>query len=175
MSVNGVHDDAVEVLKSFPPDDRREDFLAFLATHPKGTSRDCGAGHLTASTLIVDPHRGMVLLMLHRKLGRWLQMGGHCEDSDLTVRAAAIREAEEESGLSHLQVSTHPVNLDRHALTCDGRSLDHLDVQYLAVAPPDAAVAANHESLRLQWFRYDDVPVDDTAVLTLVTIARRLL
>ena len=110
--------------------------------------------------------------MLHRKLGRWLQMGGHCELSDVSVRAAAAREAREESGIRGLNISAMPINLDRHALQCDGRHLDHLDVQYLAIAPAAATFVANDESLRLQWFAYDDIPRDDTAVTTLVTAAR---
>ena len=167
-----LHRDAVEVLSLLPADGRRDDFLQFLADHPDAMSRECASGHLTASALVVDPDHGAVLLMLHRKLGRWLQMGGHCELSDVSVRAAAAREAREESGIRGLNISAMPINLDRHALQCDGRHLDHLDVQYLAIAPAAAPFVANDESLRLQWFAYDDIPRDDTAVTTLVTAAR---
>ena len=40
-----------------------------------------------------------MLLTLHRKVGRWLQLGGHCEPADTTLAGAALREATEESGL----------------------------------------------------------------------------
>ena len=170
-----LHADAVQVLQALPAGDRRDDFLAFLAAHPDALSRDCAAGHLTASALVVDPVTQRALLMLHRKVGKWLQMGGHCESGDLTLRDAAEREAREESGIEGLMVSDSPVNLDRHGLTCGGRALDHLDVQYLAIIPVGARIAGNDESLALQWFNFDAVPADDTAVQRLVAAARRTL
>ncbi len=43
-------------------------------------------------------HDAKVLLILHRKLGKWLPLGGHIElDEDPEI--AALREAKEESGL----------------------------------------------------------------------------
>ena len=170
-----LHANAVQVLTALPAGDRRDDFLAFLAAHPDALSRECAAGHLTASTLVVDPVNERALLMLHRKVGKWLQMGGHCESDDLTLREAAEREAREESGVQGLTLSDAPVNLDRHGLTSDGRALDHLDVQYLAVIPMGARIEGNDESLGLQWFDFDCVPVDDTAVQRLVAAARRTL
>jgi 8-oxo-dGTP pyrophosphatase MutT (NUDIX family) len=100
-------------------------------------------------------------------------MGGHIEADDLTLRAAAAREAREESGLLDLQLTASPVNLDRHSLTCDGRNLDHLDVQFLAIAPPGSVAIGNDESDALRWFEYDQIPSDDTAVQRLVDIARK--
>jgi 8-oxo-dGTP pyrophosphatase MutT (NUDIX family) len=48
---------------------------------------------ITASTLVVDDAAQKVLLTLHPRFGRWLQLGGHCEDTDVGIRAAALREA----------------------------------------------------------------------------------
>jgi ADP-ribose pyrophosphatase YjhB (NUDIX family) len=101
-------------------------------------------------------------------------MGGHCEADDMSLRSAALREAQEESGIDDLVITSHPVALDRHAVLCDGRNLDHLDVQFLAIAQPDAKPRANAESRAVQWFAFDDVPRDDAAVVTLVQRARSL-
>lgn len=171
---DALHLDALATVGAVQVGPRRDDFLEFLGNHPDAMSRSCAHGHLTASALVIDPERGSALLMLHRKVGRWLQMGGHCEVGDLTVRDAAAREAREESGIDGLALTAAPVSLDRHALRCDGRDLDHLDVQYLAIAPPGSVPVSNDESLGLRWFRYDEVPLDDGAVTRMVEAARLL-
>lgn len=170
-----LHDDARRVVAGLGPGHPLAgDYLAFLDEHADATWRECDHGHITASALVVDPSRGRVLLMLHAKIGRWLQMGGHCEPGDPSLRDAAAREAREESGIVGLEVGAAPVNLDRHTVTCGGRVLDHLDIQYLAVASPDAVEVMNDESHALRWFAYDEVPAEDTAVLRLVARAREL-
>ena len=171
---DALHLDALATVDAFEVGPRRYNFLEFLGNHPDAMSRSCAHGHLTASALIIDPERGTALLMLHRKVGRWLQMGGHCEEGDRSVRDAAAREAREESGIDGLVLTAAPVSLDRHALRGDARDLDHLDVQYLAVAPPGSVPVANDESLGLRWFHYDDVPTDDGAVTRMVEAARVL-
>lgn len=59
--------------------------------------RDCFPGHITSSAWIVSRESGAVLLTHHRKLERWLQLGGHT-DGEHDVLSSAVREAEEESG-----------------------------------------------------------------------------
>lgn len=167
--------DAELILRALQPGTVRDDFLSFVTVHDDAMQRECGHGHLTASALIVDAQSRRALLMLHRKVGRWLQMGGHCEEGDVTMRDAAAREAREESGITGLVMSDSPVNLDRHRVRCDGRDLDHLDVQFLALAPTGASAIANDESLGLHWFAFDEVPREDTAVLRLVERAREYL
>ncbi|MFV0127914.1 NUDIX hydrolase [Streptomyces sp. HMX112] len=171
-----LHDDAVLVLKAYEDQpELRRTYLDHLADHPDGMWKACGAGHLTASALVVDPERGRVLLTLHRKLGMWLQMGGHCEPGDATVAAAALREATEESGVPGLTLLPGgPVRLDRHAIPAPCHW--HLDVQYVALAPPDAVEAISDESLDLRWFGYDEVAtVADESVVRLVEAARAAL
>ncbi|MFF9346083.1 NUDIX hydrolase [Streptomyces sp. NPDC014734] len=176
-----LHDDAVLVLKKYEnPADQvqqglRQVYLDHLAQHPDGIWKACGAGHLTASALVVDPERGRVLLTLHRKLRMWLQMGGHCEPQDGTLAAAALREATEESGISGLALLPGgPVTLDRHRIPAPCHW--HLDVQYAALAPVGATEQISDESLDLRWFTYDEVPsVADTSVVRLVARVRAAL
>ncbi|GAA2515691.1 NUDIX hydrolase [Streptomyces gobitricini] len=171
-----LHDDAVLVLKGYEDQpDLRQVYLDHLAAHPDGMWKACEAGHVTASALVVDPERDRVLLTLHKKLGMWLQMGGHCEPGDGTVAGAALREATEESGVPGLALLPGgPVRLDRHAIPAPCHW--HLDVQYLAIAPPDAVEAISEESLDLRWFGYEEVAaVADTSVVRLVEAARAAL
>ncbi|MFF8277684.1 NUDIX hydrolase [Streptomyces lateritius] len=174
-----LHEDAVLVLKAYDSGhdgqgELRQTYLDHLAAYEDGMWKACDAGHLTASALVVDPERGRVLLTLHRKLGMWLQMGGHCEPGDATVAAAALREATEESGITGLTLLPGgPVRLDRHAIPAPCHW--HLDVQYAALAPAGSVEEISDESLDLRWYAYDEVAgVADASVVRLLenTLAR---
>lgn len=171
------HQEATRVLKEWSaPNERQERlrraYIEHLATYPDGLWQACGAGHLTASAIVLDPPRERVLLVLHRKLEKWLQPGGHCEPEDDSLAGAAHREATEETGIEGLRLLPGPVTLDRHHTPC----APHLDVQYAAVAPEGATAAISEESLDVRWFGYDAVAgVADESVVRLVTAARARL
>ncbi|MBK9737936.1 MAG: NUDIX domain-containing protein [Actinobacteria bacterium] len=172
-----LHEDARALLTRWQPGEPgqrrlRDDYLAFLDAHPDAMSRDCRIGHLTASALVVDESRRNVLLTLHPKAGRWLQLGGHCEVGDASVRDAAIRETIEEGGISDVTLSELPAHIDRHPVRCaDGRS-EHLDVQFIATVPDGSKAVISEESDDLRWFALDALPADlDAAVLSMIAAA----
>ena len=159
-----LHADAAATVQSLRPRTAadsavREAFLGFLAARPDAMWRSCAAGHLTASAVVVDPTQSSVLLTLHPRVGKWLQLGGHCEQTDHSLLDAAAREAREESGIGALSFDPEPLGLDVHPITCSlGVPTRHFDVRFLAIAPPGAEPTASSESLDLRWFRWDALP-----------------
>ena len=177
-----LHADAVEVISNLPPatDNEsavRQGFLGFLAARPDAMWRSCAPGHLTASALVIDPIRRLVLLTLHPRVGSWLQLGGHCEPGDHTLLDAAAREAREESGIGALSFDPTPLGLHVHPITCSlGVPTRHFDVRFLAVAPEGAEAVTSDESLDLRWFSWDALPGDVAPDLPrLVEAARQRL
>ncbi|MEL6429820.1 MAG: NUDIX hydrolase [Planctomycetota bacterium] len=115
-------------------------------------------GHLTASCLLWSAARDAVLLHHHKKLDLWLQFGGHC-DGEGDLGAVALRETIEESGIEPTWISPAPVDFDVHGIPArpGEPAHDHLDVRYLAVAPPGAAFVTSDESHALAWVPPDEV------------------
>lgn len=172
-----LHADATRVLRGWSHADPgqlalRDAYLRHLASHADAMQRECRIGHLTASALVLRASRDAVLLTLHPKVGRWLQLGGHCEPGDGTLAAAALREATEESGIAIERLSAVPIRLDRHPVPCAGGMSEHLDVQYAAFVDDEAVAVISDESDDLRWFGVDDLPPGtDASVRALVADA----
>ena len=151
-------------------DSLRHAVLAFLDARDDACLRECVPGHVTASALVLNDSGGQVLLTLHPRLGRWVQLGGHCEDDDGDIVAAALREATEESGVDGLRIEPDLVAIHVHALTCSlGVPTRHLDLQFLAHAPAGAQIAVSDESVDLRWWPTDGLPAgSDEALAYLV-------
>ena len=177
-----LHADAVATISALTPRTAsdasvQQAFIGFLAARPDAMWRTCAPGHLTASAVVVDPSRFSVLLTLHPRIGRWVQLGGHCEPGDHTLLDAASREAREESGIGALSFDPQPLGLDVHPITCSlGLPTRHFDVRFLAIAPPGAEPVLSDESLDLRWFRWDALPGDiDPELAGLFAAARARL
>lgn len=109
-------------------------------------------GHFTGSAWLVSRDGQRVLLTHHRKLQRWLQLGGHA-DGDRDLARVALREAQEESGLADLDVEPAIFDLDRHRIPARGDEPAHwhYDVRFVVHARGSEAFAVSAESLALAW------------------------
>jgi 8-oxo-dGTP pyrophosphatase MutT (NUDIX family) len=137
----------------------RWQILDFAAAHPDALHRSCEEGHLTGSAAVVDPASRQVLLLLHTKVQRWLQPGGHA-DGDGNLARVALREAQEETGIAGLRVLVPAIDLDVHVFHhAAGTEPDHLhlDVRHLVVAPPGSEPDGNEESTALRWVDEEDL------------------
>ena len=107
--------------------------------------------HVTSSAFVVSP-RG-VILHRHRRLGIWVQPGGHVDPGE-TPEEAAVRETEEETGLRvhHLD----PVRLFHVDVHPGPRGHTHYDLRYVLVAPPLDPHPPPGESQEVYWFAYDE-------------------
>jgi 8-oxo-dGTP pyrophosphatase MutT (NUDIX family) len=158
LAPRGELEHALELIRAYRAPDAdqaafQRQILGFCAEHRDALWRTCLAGHLTASVLVVAPDGRRGLLCLHKKLGRWLQLGGHV-DGDSNLPAAALREAVEESGIPDLRVDPRPIDLDAHRIPARAQEPEHwhLDVRFRVVAPSERALVLSDESLQLRWF-----------------------
>lgn len=169
----------VEAVLDAGGDARRREVLALLDGHgPALADRGTAPGHLTGSALVLDDAAERTLLVLHAKLRRWLQPGGHA-DGDHELAGVALREATEETGIDGLRVLVPAVDLDVHHVD-HGDALGghlHLDLRFVVVAPRGALPRGNHESLDLRWVDRDGLLdlADEDGLLRLDRAGRRAL
>src|SRR3989344_2360519 len=118
------------------------------------------SGHVTGSAWIVNETMEAALLVHHRKLGLWLQLGGHAE-GDSHILNVALREAQEESGILALKVLSNAIfDVDVHLILARQSVPEHFhyDIRFLLQAPSDAALKINpRESLALAWVPLEEI------------------
>ncbi len=122
--------------------------------------RDHLYGHITGSAWIVDENKTHVLLIHHNNLNRWLQPGGHA-DGDENILNVAIREANEETGLTNLtQLTPGIFDLDIHPIPARKGFSEHLhfDVRFLFEASIKDKLKISDESSDLKWINLEEVP-----------------
>jgi 8-oxo-dGTP pyrophosphatase MutT (NUDIX family) len=125
--------------------------------------------HVTASAIVVG-RRGTVL-HLHKRLGRWMQPGGHIDPGEEPPEAA-VREAVEELGLevAHPPGGPRLIHLDVHEAAL-GHT--HLDLRYLLFGAPDDPHPPPGESPEARWFGWGEASaIADEALAPALTIAR---
>lgn len=129
-----------------------DEFRRFVSAHPDAAERELPGGHLTGAAWLVSADGERVLLTHHRKLSRWLQLGGHA-DGDTDLARVALREAEEESGLADLAIDSVIFDIDRHWIP-ERREVPghwHYDVRYVVRCTGSEAFTVSEESLELAW------------------------
>jgi len=129
--------------------------LNFIKNHKSNIGRENNYGHLTASAWIINKDKTKVLLIEHKKLNRWLQPGGHVENSDNSLFDAAYREAKEETNLKSITpLSKDVFDIDVHLIP--GRKKEkehyHLDVRYCFFANEKEILKLSSEVKNVKWF-----------------------
>ena len=153
--------------------------IRFVENHADCLLRSQLSGHVTGSAWIVDASRTRTLLTHHRKLDKWLQLGGHA-DGDPNILAVALREAREESGLKEIKPAHAEIfDVDRHWIP--ERKAEpahwHYDLRFMIVADPDEPLVVTNESKDLAWVAVAGVtklnPEESMARMVRKTIAGR--
>ena len=139
-----------------PVDDRearsQAEFLAALDRLERPCDEHADPTHVTASGVVIGT-RG-VLLHRHKRMGIWLQPGGHIEPGE-TPEEAVLREVYEETGLTLAHPPDGPrlVHVDVHAAP---KGHTHLDLRYLLTAGDADPTPPAHESQDVRWFTWDE-------------------
>ena len=133
----------------------------FVGSPADPFARENPEGHVTGSAVVARPDGSAFLLVLHRKLSRWLQPGGHTEEEDATVFDAALREAREETGIDAFDAPLGRTifDVDVHPIPSRGKDPAHLhfDVRYLFTSGSDADPAASDDPARpMRWSSFEE-------------------
>jgi 8-oxo-dGTP pyrophosphatase MutT (NUDIX family) len=137
--------------------------IAFVETHPDCFERSSLIGHITGSAWITSPDGQQVLLIHHRKLDRWFQPGGHA-DGNPDVEAVARREAEEETGLTDLQLASprlfdvdiHPIPARVDPTAGEIPAHLHYDIRFQYISNNQILFGENREVKNSRWVSLDE-------------------
>lgn len=155
----------------------RDRFREFVANEPRCFENNCWAGHITGSAWVLSRDSSETLLLLHTKLGKWLQPGGHSDGNSDTC-AVAMREAWEETGVKVELASLQIFDLDVHQIPARGSDPEHLhfDVRFALWADRDQLPRASDESQAVRWTPLAEVAkyTKEESVLRMVRKTPRL-
>jgi len=129
--------------------------LRFVQTYENCFDRNLMQGHVTGSSWVLNPARSHVLMLHHRKLDRWLQLGGHA-DNDSDIERVVLKETSEESGvdLAHIRLVDDAIfDIDIHTIHAskyDPRH-EHFDIRFLLEIDDSIPLPGNDESHQIGW------------------------
>ena len=165
MASSNSRESLLRDLSGFKAGDEREQkdlekMLEFAGSHENAFDRRIAERHFTSSAVVVDPTRSKVLLVHHKKLNKWLQLGGHAEEGEHSGLAIALREASEESGVplnEFKALNEKPFDLDIHLIPARGSEKEHhhYDLRYLLeCVSPEKTQVLESESNYLKLFTW---------------------
>ncbi|MCX6215964.1 NUDIX hydrolase [Spirosoma sp.] len=167
----------LSLLQQYSPVDTHEQTMTqetidFVRANPNCFDRSLLVGHITGSAWICSPDRRQVLLIHHRKLDRWLQPGGHA-DGDPDVVAVALREAQEETGLTSLKLLSNAIfDVDIHEIPARKNVPAHLhyDIRFLFEADPAEPFGNSEEIRNIKWFSSENAEqqINEASILRML-------
>ena len=178
-----MRDELIALVENHSPSDDQEhehttNTLAFLHENENCTSATNLAGHITASAWVLSPTLQQTLLTHHKKLARWLQLGGHIEN-DASIQQAALREAVEESGIDKIKLlDTSVFDIDVHRIPSRKGIPEHYhyDIRFVFQAEQTEFVVSS-ESNELSWVELESISnlVSDESMLRMCRKSSRFL
>ncbi|MDR1236267.1 MAG: NUDIX hydrolase [Holosporaceae bacterium] len=164
--------DLREKLERYNPGDETEiadraKMLDFLNSHEDCFERSLSIGHFTGSCWLINRDGTKFLLTLHKKIGRWLQLGGHA-DGDHDLARVSLKEAREESGLRNIELLSDEIfDIGVHLIR-EYRGIPthyHYDVRFLLkTIDNDEDIQISDESDDLRWFEKASVLPSDSGI-----------
>ncbi|WP_432059826.1 NUDIX hydrolase [Streptomyces sp. S1] len=157
--------ETLDVYLDVHPDEKRRlsVLTELLDAGAELTSRKEFRGHVTAGAILADP-AGRVLHIKHLALNRWLLPGGHVEDDDTTLLAAAQRELTEETGIAAsdvVPVGSRPVHIDAHPIPGNPSKGEpdhrHFDFRFLFRTSVDVVALQSDEVTAAAWRHADTI------------------
>jgi len=144
----------------YPVEKTAQSILSFLQADKNPFSRKNHRGHFTGSAWIVNPDKSKILMTHHKKIGKWLQLGGHADDEEDLLKVSQ-REAKEESGLNNFVILSKEIfDMDIHEIPAIGAEPRHLhyDIRFLLEADPDReSITVSDESYDVAWIELDKI------------------
>ena len=131
----------------------------FLETESEAFGNHCKRGHITASAWIVNEKMTHALFTHHKKLDKWLQLGGHTEEGEF-IREAAVREAQEESGIRLFEFIMPDIfDVDVHQIPArqDLPEHFHYDIRFFLRTVNSDSICISDESNDLAWIAWQDI------------------
>ena len=161
MAVDDHRKTVLAILDQHRPSDAEErddvdSIKGFVDAHSDCFGKVNPSGHITGSAFVIDP-KGRILMTFHRKLQRWLQLGGHGTPTEINPADTALREALEESGLSslsfHPEFGSTPFDIDMHIIPArkGEPAHPHLDFRYVFITERPDDIVCSEESSALKW------------------------
>ena len=158
--MNSLKQLIIHYAQTYSEEKAPHEMLKFLDEETGYFFRNNYNGHFTGSAWIISPDKSNILMTHHKKLGKWLQLGGHA-DGESDLLKVALREATEESGIQQFKVLSEEIfDLDIHGIPQNNSELGHLhyDVRFLIEADPTGeAVIISDESHDVTWIPLADV------------------
>ena len=144
----------------YPAETTPKSISSFLQSSKNPFSRKNQPGHFTGSAWIVNPEKTKILMTHHKKIGKWLQLGGH-SDGEEDLLKVSQREAKEESGINNFIILSKEIfDMDIHEIPSIGSEPKHLhyDIRFLLEADPNIEpIIVSDESYDVAWIKLDDI------------------